>query len=167
MIYTKFSTHFRIYSYIVIILFSVNSGFSQTVQQEKMEKLSYLVGEWIGTSTIYKNDSITKQVPVFENVSFKLDKNIITLDVYSELIQLHTIIYYDEKDEKYYYNPFSKNGAGKYPGEYKDGKFIVWFNENRRLIFSLTPEGYFQEYGEKLENGIWHKYFEDVLKKTP
>ena len=84
------------------------------------------------------------------------------------MLQLHTVIYYDETVKKYYYCPYSKGKrGGKYPGEFKDGKFIVWFNEEYKLVFQLTPEGEFIEYGEKFKNGLWVKNFKDVLKKAP
>jgi len=167
MMCIKLISNFRNPQYFSIILFFVmNSFFAQSIQQEKMQKLSYIVGEWIGTSTSFKNDTIVKQVAAFENVHYKLDKSIITIDLHSESLQLHTVIYYDEKNKKYCYQPYYKTGVGNYYGEYADGKFTVWFNEKRRLIFQLTPEGHFQEYGEKLEKGQWHKYFEDILKKA-
>lgn len=152
---------------VSFFLFTLTTSFAQTITQEKMQKLSFMVGEWIGTSTGYDNDTISNQIPAFEKVSYKLDRNIITIDLHSEKLQLHTIIYYDEKDETYYYNPYYKNGAAKYTAELKEGKFIVWPNKNKRFIFNLTPEGNFQEYGEKFENGKWVKYFEDNFIKTP
>ena len=80
--------------------------------------------------------------------------------------QLHTVITYSLAENTYYYHPFTKNRAGKYKGLYKDGKFIVYFNENRRLIFERTEEGAFHEYGEQLKNGKWEKYFEDLFYPT-
>ena len=167
MMLIKPKTIYRLTICLAIIICSMQASFGQTVRQEKMAQLSYMVGEWIGTSTSYENDTIVKQGPAFEKVSYKLDSNIITIDLHSESLQLHTVIYYDEIDQTYYYNPYYKTGVGKYRGEYKEGQFMVWFSENRRLIFRLTPEGDFQEYGEKREQGVWKKYFEDILKKTP
>lgn len=167
MEYIKSTSNLRACHCLVIILFAVNSAVGQTSRQEKMEKLNFMIGEWVGISTTYQNDTIAKQVPAFEKISYRLDKNLITIDLQSEILQLHTVIYYDDKDEKYYYNSYYKDGTGKYDAEYKDGKLIVWPNKNKKFIFHLTPNGNFQEYGEKFENGEWIKYFEDNFKKSP
>ena len=131
-----------------------------------MEQLNFLIGEWVGTSKIYENGVVSKQCPAFENISYDLDKNILVIELNTEFLQLHTIIYYDEKDQKYYYYPFSKRGVGKYPAEYKDGQLVVSRDEKTRYIFRSTPEGGFQEYGEKLINGKWTKTFEDTFMNT-
>ena len=169
MMYIKTVTKLPLYSYLMIFLciMVISSISGQTLRQKKMEKLNFMIGEWVGTSTSFKNDTISKQVPAFEKISYSLDKNLITIDLHSQSLQLHTVIYYNEKDEKFYYTPYSKRGTGTYPATYNEGEFTVWFSEKRRLIFRLTPEGNFQEYGEKLEKGIWSKYFEDILKKAP
>ena len=156
----------RPYLCLVIMFFTNDSVVGQTSRQEKMEQLNFMIGEWVGISTTYQNDTIVKQVPAMEKISYRLDKNIITIDLQSETLKLHTVIYYDDKDEKYYYNSYYKEGTGKYPAEYKDGKFIVSPNKSKRFIFHLTPKGNFQEYGEKFENGEWIKYFEDNFKKS-
>lgn len=167
MKHIKLTPNLRILYCLASILFIGSSVMGQTVREEKMKKLSFLVGEWVGTSATYKNGVLIKEVPVFEKISYTLDKNLITIDLKSETLQLHTVIYYDEKEETYYYNPYYKNGTNKYPAEYKDGKLIVWPNKRKRFVFSLTPQGDFQEYGEMLEKGKWIKYFEDTFKKTP
>lgn len=151
---------------LVMMFFAIGSVVGQTSRQEKMEQLNFMIGEWVGISTAYQNDTIVKQVPAMEKISYRLDKNLITIDLQSETLKLHTVIYYDDKDEKYYYNSYYKEGTGKYPAEYKDGKFIVSPNKSKRFIFHLTPKGNFQEYGEKFENGEWIKYFEDNFKKS-
>lgn len=126
-----------------------------------------MVGDWVGTSTTYKNDSVATKIPAFEKISYKLDEHIITIDLYSELLQLHTIIFYDEEEKTYYYNPYYKKGSAKYKAEFKEGKFIVWPSETKRFVFKLTPEGNFQEYGEILDKGRWVTYFKDNFKKIP
>lgn len=85
------------------------------------------------------------------------------IELNSETLQLHTIIYFDEKDQTYYYNPFSKRGAGKYPADYKKGQLVVQASETKRYIFSRTTEGGFREHGEELINGKWQMYFEDTF----
>lgn len=142
------------------------SAFSQTPKQDKMQQLSYMTGDWIGTSKVYKNGLVTKEVPAFEKISYDLDNTILVIQLKSESLQLHTIIYYDEKDERYYYNPFSKNGARKLPAEFKDGQFVVHATDKKRFIFAPMPAGGFKEYGEKLVDGQWTIYFEDVFRNV-
>ncbi|MCI4669690.1 MAG: TIGR02922 family protein [Bacteroidia bacterium] len=149
---------------IVFLSFSLllsQTVFAQSVKQEKMEQLSFLIGEWIGTSASYKNGEVSREIPAFERISYDLDKHILVLELHSESLQLHTIIYYDEKDSSYYYFPFSKRGVRKIPAEFKDGKLIVWSSESQRYIFSSPGKNKFREHGERLVNGKWVKYFED------
>ena len=131
-----------------------------------MEQLNFMVGEWVGTSKVYENGIVAKQGSAYEKISYDLDKSILVIELNTEFLQLHTIIYYDEKDQKYYYSRFSKDGAARYPAQYKDGQLIVWRDDNTRFFFIGTPEGGFQEYGEQLINGEWTKIFEDTFKNT-
>lgn len=131
-----------------------------------MEQLSFMAGEWIGTSKGFKDGVVTRQEPAYEHIYYDLDKNILVLQLNSESLQLHTIIYYDEKDQTYYYYPFSKRGVNRYPAEFKDGKLVVSPSQDRRFIFGPTEEGGFREYGETLVNGQWEKYFEDTFSNT-
>jgi len=147
--------------YFIICLFLFNSALGQTLKQEKMEQLSFMIGEWVGTSKLYTNEIVSQEVPAYQKITYSLDKSIIIIQLKSETLQLHTVIYYDDKEKTYYYNPFSKKGARKLPAEYKNGQFIVSSPNNKRFIFSKTSEGGFQEYGEQLINGKWIKYFED------
>ena len=151
--------------YLFLILF-FNSVSAQTLKQEKMAQLNYLVGEWIGTTNIYENGVVTKKGAAYENISYDLDKNILVIELNTEFLQLRTIITYDEKDQKYYYHRFSKDGAAVYPAEFKDGQLIVWRDESTRFFFRSTSEGDFQEYGEQLINGQWIRTFEDNFKNT-
>ena len=143
-----------------------NSLISQNSVKNKMEQLKFMVGDWVGISNSYKKDSIVSKVPAYQKKSYKLNKNIITIDLLSETLQLHTVIYYDDKADQYFYNSYYKGGTGKYTGEFKDNKFIVSPNKVKRFIFHSPSKGVFQEYGEKYENGKWVKYFEDNFKKT-
>jgi hypothetical protein len=136
------------------------------MKQEKMEQLNFMIGEWVGTSKVYENGVVARQGSAYENISYDLDKSILVIELKTEFLQLHTIISYDEKDQKYYYYRFSKGGAARYPAEYKDGQLIVWRDKNTRFFFGRTPEGGFQEYGEQLINGEWEIFFEDTFKNT-
>lgn len=156
------------YNYLLsLITFLMTSvSFGQTIQQEKIQNLSFMIGNWEGISTSYTNDTISSQIPATTQISYKLDKTIITLDLQSESLQLHTVFYFDEKTKSYSYNPFYKSGAGKYPAEFVDGKLIVSPSATKRFIFTNTKEGDFIEYGENLVDGVWVKYFEDVFKRV-
>ncbi len=131
-----------------------------------MEQLRFLIGEWVGTTTIYKDGLIAKQGAAFEKISYDLDKSILVIELNTEFLQLHTIVLYDEKDQRYYYHRFSKEGAARYPAEFKEGQLIVWKDEQTRFYFGPTPEGGFREYGEQLINGKWTKIFEDTFINT-
>ncbi|TSE04502.1 hypothetical protein [Aquimarina algiphila] len=154
------------YHYLAAFLFLFNVALGQNVKQEKMGNLEFMVGQWIGTSTVYKNEEITKQAPAFQKISYDLDKSILVIKLNSKLLQLHTIIYYDEKDETYYYFPFSKRGVNKLPATYDNQQFIVKANENTRYVFEKTGVKSFREYGEKLKEGKWVKFFEDNFTNT-
>ena len=158
--------YFTKYCFLIVFLILSNAVFSQNEKQEKMELLSFMTGEWIGTSKVYENGVVTKEGSAYQKISYDLDKSILVIELNTEFLQLHTIIYYDEKEEKYYYYPFSKRGVSKYPAEYKNGQLIVWSSDKNRFIFSRTSDGGFREYGERLVNGTWTKYFEDTFKNS-
>lgn len=153
---------------IVLILFFACPilVIGQQQRQEKMEQLHFMIGDWVGISTTYKDGAVDQQVPAFQKIKYAVDTSIITIDLHSETLQLHTVIYYDEKAATYYYNPFYKNGAGKFTAAFVDGKLIVTRNATTRFIFQKTSANSFREYGERLENGVWVRYFEDNFKNV-
>ena len=155
----------QIKPFFCLLLLS-NVLFAQSPKQEKMQQLHFLVGEWVGTSKIYENGVLTKEGAAYEHISYDLEKNILVIELNTEFLQLRTIVLYDEKDQKYYYHRFSKDGAAIYPAEFKDGQLIVWKDENTRFFFGSTPEGGFREYGERLVDGKWVKTFEDNFINT-
>lgn len=151
---------------IFISFFLISALISAQEEKEALQKLSFMIGNWQGTSTSFSNNT-QKSVTVTENVRYILDGNLITLDVKSPWIELHTVISFNKKEQSYYYHPFSKTGVKTgYKGSYKDGVFTVYFNAERRLTFTQTTIGEFQEYGEELTNGKWVKYFEDILQPS-
>ena len=154
------------YFYIIVLFFLYNSVVAQNLKQEKIEQLNFMIGEWVGTTNIYENGVLTRQGAAYENISYDLDNSILVIELNTEFLQLHTIINYDDKDQKYYYYRFSKESAARYPAEYKDGQLIVWRDKKTRFFFRRTAEGGFQEYGEQFINGKWVKIFEDTFKNT-
>jgi hypothetical protein len=149
-----------------MLLFFASSVFTQNIKKDKMERLSFLVGEWVGTSKIYENGMVTRQGSAYEKISYDLNKSILVIELNTEFLQLRTIVNYNEKDEKYYYHRFSKEGFARYPAEFKDGKLIVWKNEKTRFFFGRTSQGNFLEFGEQMINGQWTKTFEDTFTNT-
>ncbi len=120
-----------------------------------------MIGEWVGTSKLIQNDSVVKEVTALQTIRFDLNKSVIIIDLKSETLNLHTIISYNEKDKTYYYNPYSENGSRRLPAQLVKNQFIVNSNNSKRFIFNLIHKNKFQEYGEKLIDGKWVKYFED------
>jgi len=151
--------------FLSLFYFSV-TVFSQDLKPKKMEQLHFLVGEWVGTTTVYENGKVIQQGAAFEKITYDLDQRILVIELNTEFLQLRTIILYEENDDKYYYHRFSKDGAAVYPAEFKDGQLIVWRDASTRFFFSSTPDGGFREYGERLINGVWTLYFEDVFVNT-
>ena len=139
--------------------------FGQSEKETKMKDLSFMIGDWVGTSTTYDGGDVKEQVPAFQKISYDLDSNIIVIELHSELLQLHTIIYYDEASRRYSYNPYSKSGFRSLPADLIEGKLVVEASETKRFIFGRTEKG-FREYGEKLIDGNWEKYFEDNFVDT-
>lgn len=154
------------YFFLIVLFFWFNSAFAQNQKLEKMEQLSYLVGEWVGTSKIYEDGVVSKQCAAYEKIAYDMDKSILVIELNTEFLQLHTIVTYNEEDQKYYYHRFSKNGAAIYPAEFKDGQLIVRRDDQTRFFFVSTSTGGFREYGEKLIEGQWVKIFEDRFMNT-
>ena len=146
----------------VLLSFLSDDLSAQVTERQQLAKLSFLMGDWSGTSSVYSKGDTT-QNKVRESVNYILDGNAITIDVSSATIDLHTLITYSIEDGCYYYEPFSKTGSSKHKGYLSDDKFVVSFNSTNRLTFEKTVNGEFHEYGETLVDSQWQKYFEDVL----
>jgi len=149
-----------------ILLFLSGPAFAQSQKHEKMEQLSFLVGEWVGTTKVFDKGVVSREGAAYEKISYDLGRSILVIELNTEFLQLRTIITYDEKDQTYYYHRFSKGGAAVYPATYQDGQLIVRKDEQTRFFFGSTPTGGFREYGEKLIEGKWVMYFEDTFKNT-
>ena len=54
----------RSFLWIAMVFFTFNLGYSQSVSEEKMGNLSFMIGEWIGTSSIFQKDSIVKSTRI-------------------------------------------------------------------------------------------------------
>lgn len=74
---------FRCFGFLILLLCMTIPTIGQTKAQEKMEHLSFMVGKWLGTSTSFKNDTITNQVAAFEQIGFKVEGHVMTIDLNS------------------------------------------------------------------------------------
>lgn len=142
------------------------SSFAQSQAKERMAELSFLTGEWMGTSTLYENGKVKSQVPAFERISYDLDSSILVIELNSETLKLHTIVRWDDAEGTYHYQAFSERSTGILPAELVDDKLIVNASDTKRYIFERTPDGGFREYGEKMIEGQRVIYFEDRFVDT-
>ena len=145
-------------------------SFAQTEEQTAMAKLSFMIGDWKGTGTSYPKDQ-NKPYDVLSKVRYDLDGELLVLKHRSvrngkPVLSLHTIIYYNVEEKQYYYYAFRQKGVRPFTAKIVDGKLICTIGDDYRLTFQRTPEGLFNEYGEKLVNGVWTKNFEDLLSPT-
>ena len=152
--------------FLIAILLLVQPALAASIVEEKMQQLQFMVGEWVGTSSVYTTGVKDKEVSAFQSIQYDLSKHILVINLNSELLQLHTIIKYDETDATYYYYPFSKTAARKLKAELKHGQLVVHGSAENRFIFSQTSSGGFREYGERFIDGSWVKYFEDNFINT-
>ncbi len=163
MFFNKAYTLFLIMGFCLVSTMSIG----QETEREYMAKLSFLMGDWKGESKGFTNGVASEPVIAYEKIQYLLDGDIMTLDLDSPKLKLHTVINYSLADSCYYYTPFTKSRSSKFKGQIDDkGRFLVYFNESRHLIFERTPEGAFHEYGEQLKDGKWEKYFEDLFYPT-
>ena len=155
-------------SFLSISLFLISQvTFSQSEEQKAMAKLSFMIGDWKGSGSSYPKEE-NKPYDVLSTVSYDLDGELLVLRHRSTrsgkpVLSLHTVIYYNKEDQKYYYNAYTRKGSRPFSGQIKDGKLICYLGETYRLTFQRTKEGLFNEYGERLVNGVWTKNFEDLL----
>lgn len=147
---------------LLTILILVTPKFSEAQNEHSdMAQLDFMVGNWIGTSALINMDTISSEVPAHQKISYDLNKSILIIQHKSESLQLHTIVHYDKKDSTFYYTPYSERGVRKLRAEIKGGNFVVNASDSKRFVFKRLDKNSFTEYGEKLENGRWIRYFED------
>ena len=159
--------NFLFFSTLLLIYFNVSA---QSEEQKAMAKLSYLVGDWAGEGKSFSEEGTTAN-QVREKVRYDLNGEILVLKVRNTrdgetVLSLHTIIYYSVADQCYYYNAYTRRGTRPFKGQFEDGKFVCYFNDDYRLTFRKTKEGAFNEFGERLIEGKWVKNFEDILWPT-
>ncbi len=79
-------------SLTIVLIFLVHSIFAQSLKQEKMEQLDFMVGEWVGTTKIYEDGVVVREGSAHENIAYDLDKNILVIELNTEFLQLHTVV---------------------------------------------------------------------------
>jgi len=77
----------------VFLSFYTFQSLAQVTSAEKMAQLSFMVGDWEGISKSYQETGV-REVKAHEVVSYKVDKHLITIDLESEALKLHTVIYF-------------------------------------------------------------------------
>lgn len=155
---------------LVSIFLVTQLSFAQTEEQKAMAKLSFMIGDWKGTGSSYPKQE-NKPYDVLSKVRYDLDGELLVLKHRSTregkaVLSLHTIMYYNVKEGQYYYYAFRQKGVRPFTGNIVDGKLICSIGDDYRLTFQRTPEGFFNEYGEKRIDGVWTKNFEDLLQPT-
>ncbi|NAS29509.1 hypothetical protein GTQ40_00855 [Flavobacteriaceae bacterium R38] len=163
----KFNFFLRSFSIIAILFFTSQITLGQSIEQKEMAKLSFLIGDWKGTgNSIPKNKA--GDYTALTKVRYDLDGELLVLKLRSfrgdtPVLSLHTIMYYNKEDGHYHYRAYTKNGARPFKGTLvNNNKLVLKLGENYRLTFQRTPEGAFNEFGEKLVDGKWIKNFEDL-----
>lgn len=158
------------YLFLILTISLSSTLFGQSIEQRKMAKLSFLIGDWKGTGTSYPKEE-NEPYQVLTKTRYDLDGELIVLKLRDTrngkpVLSLHTLFYYDHKQQTYLYSPFSGKSSGTYKCKIIDGKFICALKSDYRLIFKKSENGELIETGEKLEGGKWIKSFEDILLPT-
>ena len=154
------------YFFAIGLILSLVSGYTQSSKHPEMDKLSYLVGEWVGESTLFNNGQISSKESAFEEICYDLNGAILVIKLNSESLKLHTIINYSQSDSCYYYTPFSEKGSRRLKANLNTEKLIVHASKTKRFIFESNGENGLKEYGEQRTNGKWTLYFEDTFINT-
>jgi len=146
------------------------TSFAQSEEQKALAKLSFMVGDWKGTGTLYPKEQ-NQPYEVLSKVRYDLGGELLVLKHRSirdgkPILSLHTLIYYNVEEKQYYYYAFRRTGGRPFTGQVVDGQLICKLGDDFRLIFQRTPEGLFNEYGERRIDGVWVKTFEDRCYPT-
>lgn len=144
--------------------------------QTAIDQLRFLVGYWAGDGTSYDLDTgTTKHYFDREHVRFDLDKNLLLINASGQLngkttYQLHTVIFYDVEAQHYVYTPYSGQRTPRpFTCELTEVQQFICLTAAKtyRLTFQRLPDKRWNEYGERLEDGVWRKTFETKLSPVP
>ncbi len=144
----------------------------ESVQQAKIRALSFLVGNWAGEGKSYDDSGKTSSYFDTEHVWFDVEDSLLIIQANGYRNEklfygIHTVIYYDESAEHYWYNPYTAGGARAFSCNLIDKEFLCYTEDKTfRLTFRRTDSGQWNEFGERLVDGLWKKTFETILNKT-
>lgn len=145
---------------------------TDTVSQENIQKLDFLLGKWEGSGWRMSPDGTKHTFDQSENVQFKLDSTAVLIEgkgIANEEI-IHNaiaIITYDKESGNYAFQSFLQNGMkGSFKAELKESVFYWYPNENIRYIISINDKGQWHETGEFNREGNWRQFFEMTLSKS-
>lgn len=158
--------------FLLLFSFSSNADDAATVAQIKMKALSFLVGNWVGEGQSYDDAGVGSPYTDTESVWFDAEDSLLIIQAKGvrddkPFYGIHTVIYYDEAVEHYWYNPYTAGGARAFSCNLVDKKFLCHTADKTfRLTFRRTDEGQWNEFGERLVDGQWKKTFETLLDKV-
>ncbi|MBO1255478.1 hypothetical protein J3L16_07245 [Alteromonas sp. 5E99-2] len=164
-------TQYRNYILLLFILLNTMAVKAETVQQSAMKKLSFLVGSWAGDGQSFDDKGGASSYYDTEDVWFDVQESVLIIQAKGfrnneQFYGIHTVIYYDEENKHYWYNPYTAKGARPFSCTLSEQVFAcLTESETFRLTFQRTKNGLWNEFGERLVDGTWHKTFETRLKE--
>lgn len=158
---------------LLMLLFLAPIVQAQNAEKQAMAKLSFMVGDWKGKGVLLPAKN-RQPLDVISEVRYDLNGTLLVIRVLETknnqpVLRLHTVIYYNAKEDKYYYNPFSPKGLKRsFQGKMVNSQKIIFSlaDNSYRLVFQRNEQGAFVEHGERKVNGQWKKNFENVLLPT-
>jgi len=155
--------------YIFVFLFGLPAqSFAQSVEQNAMSKLSFLVGNWSGEGISY-NDGNESTYYDSEFVRYDLDGQLLLINAKGSVegktrYELHTVIHFDAKSGKYIYSPYTAKGTRPFTCQLLNKQLLCYSQKKEfRLVFQRLTNGLWNEYGERKVDGKWQKTFETKL----
>lgn len=165
-------------TFLILILFEVvfctqaQNYETDSIVQEEVLKLNFLIGEWKGTGWIIGQDMIKRAFDQTENVQFKLDSTALLIEgkgvSNGKIVQeALAIITYQGESNQYDFQSFLPSGQkGTYKSELTDG-VLYWYPTNFiRYIIRVSEQGQWYEVGEINKVGNWYQFFEMTLDKV-
>jgi len=167
-----------IISLLLLYSFAICAKYANEENQEKMQALKFLIGDWQGTGWMFLANKQKMTFIQTEKIEWKLDKTIILIEGKglsqdSNDIIHHALAVVTWIDTKQLYQ-FSSNLADGRGGVFEaktnqNGDFIWWTtstNGTRRFTIKINEKGEWFEIGEFSKDGEkWFQFFEMTLKK--
>lgn len=149
-----------------------NASTIDPVSKEKMEALSFLVGDWEGAGWIQDREG-RHEFTSHEAIRFELNGTILMIrgkHMESGVVTHDAmgILSYQPEEGQYQFASYLSDGrSGTYKAEVKD-RVLIWYQERSqgtvRFTIQITSDGQWVETGEfSRDLNEWHKFFEMVL----